>query len=195
MKNPAMTKPVVLHSQRNGFEEKPGSRLLPVSAVKSAQRSFERALADTDPDATDETAQGDGVFGLFGSLGSVTKEEPDEASDEAFLDLLVSLVEELYVSRDRRRPKVMIELSSDVLPEVSLTVLQDEGRITADFVCGLESSRSRLCAASNRLAQELANRLAVVSVVRVSTNNRADRSTLEISAQPTCGNEGAHDAG
>ena len=75
-----------------------------------------------------------------------------------------------------------MELKDDVLPGVSVSVYEDEGRVVADFVCANERSRERACAMAPELAAQLAQRLDRPTRVRVSTDDPEDPRLAETEA-------------
>ena len=192
MKTPNQLRPVRAHLESR-------SKVTPAGQVprgypdKTDQRAFERAVSDGEQEASKEGEERRSPLGLFTSFGTVAQAERNEPLHDQLTDLLVALVKQLYVSRDKYAPSVKMELSGDVLPGVTLTVFEDSGRMIAAFVCALEPSRERLCAMAARLVQELAERLSVAAGVRVSTDDPADPCPLEMNAEPASEKWGEHD--
>ena len=88
----------------------------------------------------------------------------------------------LVADGSQGRREVRVELKDDVLPGVSVSVYEDEGRVVADFVCANERSRERACAMAPELAAQLAQRLDRPTRVRVSTDDPEDPRLAETEA-------------
>ena len=82
------------------------------------------------------------------------------------------------------RREVRIDLKDEILPGVTVSVYEDQGRLVADFVCASEPSREKLCACAPALAGELAGSLNRAVLVRVCTDDPEDPCPLEAAADP-----------
>jgi len=77
---------------------------------------------------------------------------------------------------------VRLDLKAEVLPGVTLSVYEEEGRLVAAFTCASEASRETLNRCAQSLADELAQSLARAVLVRVSTDDPEDPCLLEAAA-------------
>jgi hypothetical protein len=80
------------------------------------------------------------------------------------------------------RRQVRVDLKDDVLPGVSVSVYDEEGRCVAEFVCANARSRERLCAMAPELAAQLADSLGRPARVRVSADDPEDPCLAETDA-------------
>jgi hypothetical protein len=151
-------------------------------ADPGARERFEQALKAGG--TAGEVAQGpSGLFSLFGSAAATPARGAQEHA--ALTSSVGTTVERLMVGDGRSGNKqVRIELKDDVLPGVSLTVQELDGRIQVDFFCSVEDSRMRLNEAASAQANELAQRLARDVLVRVQTDDEDDPCLLEAAASP-----------
>jgi len=142
-------------------------------ASDADRRAFEQALAQ-DPDADGKPPAAPAAatpFSLFGA-GASAASVPAEAPASALADALLGSAEQLLVADGSQgRRQVRVELKDDVLPGVSVSVYEEEGRVVADFVCANEASRERLNAMARPLAEQLADSLARPARVRVSADD------------------------
>ncbi|WP_263914209.1 hypothetical protein [Achromobacter sp. 79A6] len=141
-------------------------------ASDADRRAFEQALAqDADADGKPPAPPAATPFSLFGAAASVAT-GPAEAPSTALTDALLDSAEQLLVADGSQgRRQVRVELKDDVLPGVSVSVYEEEGRVVADFVCANEDSRERLTAMARPLAEQLADSLARPARVRVSADD------------------------
>jgi hypothetical protein len=80
------------------------------------------------------------------------------------------------------RREVRLDLKAEVLPGVTLSVYEDEGRLVAAFACASEASRETLNRCAQSLAEELAQSLARAVLVRVTTDDPEDPCLFEAAA-------------
>jgi len=77
---------------------------------------------------------------------------------------------------------VRLDLKAEVLPGVTVSVYEEDGRLVAAFACASEASRETLNRCAPVLAQELAQSLARAVLVRVSTDDPEDPCLFEAAA-------------
>jgi hypothetical protein len=159
---------------------------------KFAQQAFERAIAGEEEDPDADLRERPSPVSLLASAATVSQPERIDAAEDRLSDLIVAMVKHLYVSRDSEHHSVMMELTDDLLPGVTLTVYED-ARVVANFVCAVETSRLRLCDIATRLVRQLADALLAPSRVRVTTDDPMDPCDLEADAEPTAGSRSTRD--
>jgi hypothetical protein len=161
----------------------PGRDAARGDADAEARERFEQALAGKQAaaDATPATTLAPTPFALFGTPAPVQADAVPTALGRHVEDA----VERLMVDEDRAgQRQVRMELKDDVLPGVSVVILENEGRLQVDFICSQESSRLRLNRAAPQQAQTLAERLAREVLLRVMTDDDEDPCLFEVAASP-----------
>lgn len=166
-------------------------------AREGDRQAFERALGEDAPDADDAAArrgQQDtpappaGAFGLFAGAAARVETSADAALRAALREHLLAAASQLRVGEGGSgRREVSVTLDEAVLPGVTVSVHEDEGRVVAAFVCRVESSRERLNLAAPGLAADLAAALARPTLVQVSTDDPEDLCLTESRAEPEGG--------
>ncbi len=154
---------------------KPGSQ-----ASEQDRQAFERALAAGTPTPEPKTPA-TAPFALFGAA-PVPGTPAAAPAPSALSDALAQCANQLLVAEEGGRREVRIELQDEVLPGVSLSVFEDEGRLVAAFTCANESSRERLVASAPALAAEMAASLSRATLVQVQTDDPDDRCLIEARA-------------
>lgn len=151
-------------------------------ASDADRQAFEQAMSQGDADAPPAPPAASSPFALFGSGARATAPGGD-CQSEALAQALSETAEQLLVADGSQgRRQVRVELKDDVLPGVSVSVYEDEGRMVADFICANESSRERLCAMAPELAAQLAESLDKPTRVRVGTDDPEDPCLAETDA-------------
>jgi hypothetical protein len=149
-------------------------------ASDADRHAFEQALARGEPDAAPAPAAAPSPFSLFGAAVAAP---PAGGEAQALARALGDSAEQLLVADGSNgRRQVRVELKDDVLPGVSVSVYEEEGRCVADFICANERSRERLCAMAPELAAELADSLGRPTRVRVGTDDPEDPCLSETDA-------------
>lgn len=159
-------------------------------ASDADREAFQQALSQ-DGDGSPATSGNEpGMprpFALFGAGTSPAEPGATDAGHEAAMRLardLGSSVERLLVgdgSSGRREAR--LDLADELLPGVSVSVFEEEGRVVAAFVCASEASRERLATCAATLASELAQALSRSTLVRVTTDDPDDPCLLEAAAE------------
>lgn len=150
-------------------------------ADAGARERFEQALKA----GAENPAQAQTPSAPFSLFGAPKAETPAPPADTALSRRVGEAVEKLMVGDGSSGNKqVRIELKDDVLPGVSVTVQELDGRLQVDFTCSVESSRIKLNAAAPGQAQELAQRLRRDVLVRVQTDDEEDPCLVEAAASP-----------
>lgn len=151
-------------------------------ASDADKRAFEQAMARGGDEPTAAPPVMPTPFSLFGAVRAGAP-APAEAPSPALARALLGSAEQLLVADGSQgRRQVRVELKSDVLPGVSVSVYEDGGRVIADFVCANETSRERLAAMARPLAEQLADSLARPTRVRVGTDDPEDPCLAETDA-------------
>ena len=105
------------------------------------------------------------------------------SGDAALAQALQGSAEQLLVADGSQgRRQVRVELKDEVLPGVSVSVYEAEGRVVADFTCASETSRERLASLARPLAGQLAESLGRPTRVRVATDDPEDPCLTETDA-------------
>ena len=153
--------------------------------------AFEQALAREGKDERQEQPPhrqqqpADAPTRPFGLFGAPLSAAPAPAAAPAGLSqALCAAAGRLLVSDGGGRREVRIDLKNEVLPGVTVSVYEDEGRLVAAFACASEASREKLCACAGALAAELARSLARAALVRVTTDDPEDPCLFEAAAAP-----------
>ena len=154
-------------------------------ASDADRRAFEQALAQgQDADAQKPAPPAAATpFSLFGAAAAAAAAPPADTPSQALAEALLGSAEQLLVADGSQgRRQVRVELKDDVLPGVSVSVYEEEGRVVADFVCANETSRERLTAMARPLAEQLADSLGRDARVRVSADDPEDPCLAETDA-------------
>jgi len=156
-------------------------------AADADRRAFEQALAGGDQDPaqkTDGAPAAQAVPRPFALFGGPAAPAPQAAA--APLGLAGSLAEAadrlLVGDGSSGRREVRIDLKNEVMPGVTVSVYEEEGRLVAAFACASEASREKLNACAQVLADELARSLGRSTLVRVSTDDPEDPCLYEAAA-------------
>jgi hypothetical protein len=157
-------------------------------STDSDRKTFEQALARNDG-STDQVKapsadlpQVAGPFALFG--GPAASEQRDtKSTPNGLTEGLAQAADRLLVGDGSSgRREVRIDLKDEVLPGVTVSVYEDEGRLVAAFACSSESSRETLNGCAQPLADELARSLSRPTLVRVTTDDPEDPCLYEAAA-------------
>ncbi len=151
-------------------------------ASDADRQAFEQAMAQGDADAPPEPAAAASPFSLFGAGAPVAVADASGAAQALAQALSETAGQLLVADGSQGRRQVRVELKDDVLPGVSVSVYEDEGRVVAAFVCANEGSRERLCAMARELAAQLAQGLDRPTRVRVATDDPEDPRLAETDA-------------
>ena len=150
-------------------------------ADAGARDRFDQAMKPAAEKAA-ETQMPQAPFSLFAAPQAEAARAPRDA---ALTTRVGDSVERLMVGDGSSGNKqVRMELKDDILPGVSVTVQELDGRLQVDFFCSVESSRLRLNDAAPDQSRELAQRLARDVLVRVQTDDEEDPCLLEAAASP-----------
>ena len=96
------------------------------------------------------------------------------------------VVERLMVGDGRSgNRQVRMDVKEDLLPGVTITVQELDGRLEVDFTCVRDEPRQRLAESAPDHAQMLATRLARDVLVRVQASDGADPTRVEFAATPS----------
>ncbi|WP_238866320.1 hypothetical protein [Achromobacter xylosoxidans] len=151
-------------------------------ASDADRRAFERAMAQGGDESSPAPSAAPTPFSLFGAAGAQAV-VPADAPSGALAEALLGGAEQLLVADGSQgRRQVRVELKDEVLPGVSVSVYEAEGRVVADFVCANETSRERLATLARPLAEQLAENLGRPTRVRVGTDDPEDPCLTETDA-------------
>ncbi|MFJ3463694.1 hypothetical protein [Achromobacter spanius] len=143
-------------------------------ASDADRQAFEQAMSQGDADAPPAPPASASPFSLFGAGAGAAAVGAEGASPALAQALSETATQLLVADGSQGRRQVRVALNDDVLPGVSVSVYEDEGRVVADFVCANERSRERACAMAPELAAQLAQSLDRPTRVRVSTDDPED---------------------
>lgn len=150
-------------------------------ASDADREAFQQALSQDGDAGTANSGDEAGTlrpFALFGAPAAPGEPVKADAGDDMAARLardLGSSVERLLVGDGSSgRREVRLDLADELLPGVSVSVFEEEGRVVAAFVCASEASRERLAACAATLASELAQALSRGTLVRVTTDDPDD---------------------
>jgi len=153
--------------------------------VSSFEQELARAPKDNDEEPSDDRSSQSTPFELLTALQSPTEPGVTTPSYPAVVEIVFEIVQQLYVSDENSsKRQVSLVLTECTLPGVTLSVFEDEGRIVADFLCSVESSRECLCQGAENLAGELADRLHRATRICVSTDDPDDPCTFQKDGAP-----------
>lgn len=151
-------------------------------ASDADRRAFEQALARDGDDPRPAPPAAPTPFSLFGAVRGDAA-PPTDGPSRALAEALLGSAEQLLVADGSQgRRQVRVELKEEVLPGVSVSVYEAEGRVIADFICAIETSRERLTALARPLAEQLAESLGRPARVRVATDDPEDPCLAETDA-------------
>lgn len=150
-------------------------------ATDTDRHAFEQALAQSG-DAPDGELKSPTALQPFGLYGASTA--PSASPPSGLADSLGEAVDRLLVDDGAGggRSEVRITLREDVMPGVTVSVYQDEGRMVASFVCANETSREKLIRCAQTLADDMSRSLGQASLVQVSTDDPEDPCLFEAAA-------------
>jgi len=77
------------------------------------------------------------------------------------------------------RREVRIDLKAEVLPGVSMSIYEEAARLVVEFTCVLDASRDTLCRCAQPLADQLADSLHRMTMVRVHMDDPDDLRPFE----------------
>ncbi|KGD93702.1 hypothetical protein JL37_14770 [Achromobacter sp. RTa] len=150
-------------------------------ASDTDRQAFDRAMSQSETEAVPAPPAALSPFSLFGAAAPAAAQAGGQA--QALARALSDSAEQLLVADGSNgRRQVRVELKDDVLPGVSVSVYEEEGRCVAEFICANESSRERLCAMAPELAVQLAESLGRPTRVRVSADDPEDPCLAETDA-------------
>ena len=171
----AQTNPGTSH---NSLPKKP--------AAAQAQQRFDEALAAKSvPSGNVGHMPNPGALAplsLFGSWNTLPSSATPATQPSIDAEFGQALLERLMVDDGNSQggsKQVRMELKSDVLPGVTITVQEAGGRLQVDFICSDENSRLRLNAVIGVQAQTLAERLHRPVLLRVQTDDEEDLCLFE----------------
>lgn len=158
-------------------------------ASKDDRQAFQQAMSSEPAGTPAEAAPADvprpfALFGAFSSPAPALAAGAAPVPGDLSRDLQQAAGRLLVGDGSSGRREVRIDLKDEVLPGVTVSVYEDQGRLVADFVCASEPSREKLCACAPTLASELAGSLNRAVLVRVCTDDPEDPCPLEASANP-----------
>ena len=154
-------------------------------ASDADRQAFQQALSsdggDPAPETADTPLDTPRPFALFPGL---TASSPASSAAPAGLAQALGEAADRMLVGDggSGRREVRLDLKAEVLPGVTLSVYEEEGRLVAAFVCASEASRETLNRCAQTLADELAQSLARAVLVRVSTDDPDDPCLFEAAA-------------
>ena len=152
-------------------------------ASDADRQAFDRAMSKSETEMAPAPAAAPSPFSLFGAAAPGAA--PAGCQAQGLARALSDSAEQLLVADGSNgRRQVRVELKDDVLPGVSVSVYEEEGRCVADFICANERSRERLCAMAPELAAQLAASLDRPTRLRVSTDDPEDPCLAETDAAP-----------
>ena len=152
-------------------------------ASDSDRQAFEQALAQegAEPPVDDSSSDIPRPFALFPGAAPAT--EPSADAPPGLAQALSHAADRMLVGDgNSSRREVRLELKDEVLPGVTLSIYEEEGRLVAAFVCASETSRETLNRCAQTLADELAQSLARAVLVQVSTDDPEDPCLFEAAA-------------
>ncbi len=159
------------------------------NASDADRRAFEQALVQGGADKRSDTGTTPpNPFSLLGAMAPVTLpgSTPPTNNVPGAAPLANAIAEAatrlLVGDGSSGRREVRIELKDDVLPGVTVSVHEDEGRLVAAFICANEASRERLCGCAQELADALAQSLARATLIRITTDDPDDLCPFEASS-------------
>lgn len=124
-------------------------------------------------------------FELIPSISPASDPAKDVNVYPSVAQILNETAHALYVSDGYASGRqVSVTLAPSVLPGVTLSVYEHEGRIVGDFTCAEDASRSRLCRFAERLAREMANKLSRPSRVYVRADEVDDIAPFQVDGTP-----------
>ena len=155
-------------------------------ASDADRRAFEQALAQdggaSSQETDDSSVETPKPFVFPGTIMPPGVPEPG-AAPEGLAKALSEAADRMLVGDGGSgRREVRLDLKAEVLPGVTLSVYEEEGRLVAAFTCASEASRETLNRCAQSLADELAQSLARAVLVRVSTDDPEDPCLLEVAA-------------
>ncbi|MFD0669020.1 hypothetical protein ACT80S_14965 [Ramlibacter sp. MAHUQ-53] len=144
---------------------------------------FAQAMASPPPGPAPVAAGLPSPASLLGSL------KPAAGAADPLTSELASRVGEalsrLMVGEGRAGGKqVRMNLKDDLLPGVTVSIEEIEGRLQVDFLCRDETSRRRLVRAAPLQAPELARQLRRDVLLRVQADDEEDPQLFEVSGAP-----------
>lgn len=158
-------------------------------ASDADRQAFEHAFAQGDDGGEEKSLRAAEQAGtvsrpldLFGGVPASAGPAAPDGAPQGLVQDLSEMAERLLVDDGSGRREVRIDLKDEVLPGVTVSVYEDEGRLVAAFVCASEPSREKLCACAQALACELAQLLVRPTLVRVTTDDPDDPCLFEASA-------------
>lgn len=140
---------------------------------------------DDDEDASPEShaSSQQTPFDLISTLSSVSEAGQAVVPDDPLTQIVLETVQALYVSDDHAcNRQVSMVLGDSVLPGVTLSVYEDEGRIVSDFTCVSERSREWLYQFAERLVTELVRQLSRDARIYVRTGDADDLYPFQMDA-------------
>lgn len=168
-----------------GASEHPGSeaRRRRPDAPDSDRRAIEEALSRPDDDEGDATPLSQEVPRPLSLLGSAAQPVTAVEPPIGLAQCLEQAADRLLVAdgSNGRGPEVRIALKDEVLPGVTVSIYEGEGRLVAEFICADEQSREKLNACAPGLAQDISQALRRPVLVRVVTEDPDDPCLYEAS--------------
>ncbi|MGE8658759.1 MAG: hypothetical protein ACN6O8_18610 [Achromobacter sp.] len=168
-------------AQGSGLAQSDG-QALGRQASDADRRAFEQAMAQDGEAPRPPAPAAPTPFSLFGAARAQAAAPADSPSQALAQALLGSAEQLLVADGSQGRRQVRVELKDEVLPGVSVSVYEAEGRIVADFTCASETSRERLASLARPLAGQLAESLDRPTRVRVATDDPEDPCLTETDA-------------
>ncbi len=149
---------------------------------------FSRAMAGPTSD-TDQKVEGPATnlpppMSLFGRPGPMVR-ATDRPVASDFADRVGEALHRLMVGEGRSGgQQVRMDLKDDLLPGVTISIEEVQGRLQVDFYCRNDTSFERLVAAAPAEAPELAQRLRREVLLRVQSDDLDDPKLFEVGAAP-----------
>jgi hypothetical protein len=162
------------------------------SSIQRNVIEFEQALSHSsteDKDSESEKKHDDESspkpFDLFISTSVVTSTNAVAFPYEVINLLFQTCVQQAYISEElSSNRQVTVCFDEGVLPGVTLSVYETEGRVVGDFSCADSLIWSRLCEASGSMASELADKLSKDTRIYVRISTSDDVYPFQVEASP-----------
>ncbi|MEC4720723.1 flagellar hook-length control protein FliK [Noviherbaspirillum sp. CPCC 100848] len=164
-----------------GGADKGGTPAEPNQQDRSRFEQAMHAPSPSEPQAPAPATAPPSPFSLFGAVAPAPSLPP--APRSGFPDA-AGLLQRLMVSRDGENAQVRMELDEDHLPGVTVSLYEDKGLLTVEFVCRNEEPRRLLNQAAAALAQEMADNLNRPVIWCVMTDDEEDRCRYEVQGNP-----------
>jgi hypothetical protein len=152
-----------------------------------SQERFEQALSKKSPTepVPPERVSPPNPFSIFGGVGTSAPDTKEAQWTADVSSRIGDSINRLMVDDGQHgNRQVRMELKDDVLPGVTVSIQELDGRLQVDFICTNEASRLRLNAAASVQARTLAERLHREVLLRVQTDDVDDACLVEAFGWP-----------